>query len=379
MAFGVSGQYKMSVTIGTYEDFLKEDKFISFTLIDNVGLSLPYWELVFDCVYPEILALLNEKQTITVQIGTDTNTLVPFELVIKKPIIIPKSADCSEVTLRGFNNMLAYLENENASASAQEETSIELMQRFATKYGLTFSTNLEQTTDKMVYLQPNISDYKFLFSEWLHSNSGTDGDIIIPTITASNKFTYNSLNKLVLDYDAEKTKTFTDVAPEEKEYLVDANQLGSSNTTIANTFGNYFKDRFIFDVSKGVQTLVSIKNNVPIISESSNISVAEGISKVAGFFMQGSNVHLNYYKQELSNRQKWFSIQSSKQWVSVNDIFVQDLEPGMLTMYMTKKSNNQVNDQTSGLYLITKRVLSVKDRAVKTNFQLSRENLNYSK
>ena len=377
MTIEVKGGYKLSVSIGTYEDFLTDDKFEKFVLIQNIGLSLPYWELKFDCVFPELMRYFNEKQPITIQIGTDTNTLKPYSLVIKKPIIIPKSADCSSVTLRGFTSMHSYLELEKR-LQFPEMTSLDLFKQKATEYGLEFISNMSSTNDKMTYLQASETDFKFLYTEWLHSYYADD-DIIIPTITTQNKLTYNSLTKMIANSDPEKLLTFTDIKPDKNEILVNANTGTESNTTLSNSLGNYVKTRDIFDISTGLTTHIDISNTEPIISESKQTSVDESISKTSGFYVQNSNVHKNYYKQELVNTQKWFSIQSSKQWLSAPDRILTNIFPGDLCMYMSKKDNGQINDAISGLYLVSKKVISVKNRNASTNLLVSRENLNYSR
>lgn len=377
MACEVAGQYKFTVTIGDFEDFLTDDKLIQFLLIENIGLSLPYWELKFDCVFPELLRYFNEKQSIQVQLGTSSKDLEPIELVIKKPIIVPQTADCSTVTLRGFTKMHQYLENET-KASYENKTTLELAQQIASKYGLQFKSNMSATNDMMTYYQPGMSDYKFLFTEWLHSYYA-DNDIIIPTITTNGFMTYNSLTKLIADTDLTKLPTFVDNKPEKDEILVNANTGAESNTTMSNMLGNYMKERDVFDIDTGILQHIDVSNNTPIISESKANSIDESISKSSGFFVQSSNVHKNYYKQELVNTQKFFTLQSAKQWVSAADTLVSKVYPGDLCLYMTKKGNGQVNDQTSGMYLTTKRVISIKDRRVHTNFLISRENMNYSK
>ena len=379
MPFGISGQYKMSISINKFDDFLTEDKFIHFILIDNIGFSIPYWEIKFDCVYPELLKYLNEKQSVIVQMGKTTSDLQPFTLVIKKPFIVPKTPSNSEVTLRGFINMEPFIEKENVYSSNDKISSLDLMKEFSSKYNLSFKSNLSSTKDKMIYMQPYATDYKFLFTEWLHSYN-KDNDIIIPAITFSGKLKYNSLSKMIQDFDSSKDPIFVDKkSTSRNEKVVDGDQLGFSNTTLSNTLGNYMKERYIFDIENGKLTHVDVSNDTPIISESSTTSVSENISKSSGFYIQSSNVHENYYKQELINTQKWFSIQSTKQWVSVKDEFVTDVEPGNVTLYMTKKDNKQINDQLSGLYLVSRRVVSIDNRYIKTNFLLTRENMNYSK
>ena len=383
MSFGVNGGYRMSVTIGDKEDFLTDDKFIKFVLIEDIGLSLPYWELQFDCVYPELLKYFNEKQPITIQFGTDINELQPLQLVIKKPIVAPKSADCSAVTLRGFTAMHSYLETEYKAMYPTEEgqtyTSVQLAQAIAQKYGLNFKTNMEQTNDAMVYYQPGLTDYNFLFTEWLHSYF-QDNDIIVPAITTRNEMTYNSLSTQIANSDPEQMFTFTDIKPEtDKEIMVNANTGLESNTTISNMLGSYIKFREIYNIDTGEYTTVDVSNSTPIISESKTTSVDESISKSSGFYVQSSNVHANYYKQELVNRQKWFSIQSSRQWITAPEKICMDVYPGDLVLYMTKQNSQQVNDQVSGMYLVSRRVVSIKNRTTCTNYLLVRENMNYSK
>ena len=68
-----------------------------------------------------------------------------------------------------------------------------------------------------------------------------------------------------------------------------------------------------------------------------------------------------------------------KQWTSVSDALLLKYSAGDLALYMAKQMNGQVNDQLSGLYLINKKVISIKNRKVHTNFLLTRENMNYSK
>lgn len=194
-----------------------------------------------------------------------------------------------------------------------------------------------------------------------------------------NELTYNSLSKLIADSDPEKLVAFVNTNPEKDEIQVDTNQVGDSNTTISNSFGNYAKDRYIFDIEEGITKHITIENNTPIISESKTTSVDESISKSSGYFVQSSNTHKKYYEQELVNTQKYFSIQSSKQWVSAADTLVQKVYPGDLVMYMDKKPNGQVDDYKSGMYLVNRRVVSIKNRKVHTNFLLTRENMNYSK
>lgn len=374
---GVDGQYKFNVAIGNMTDFLKEDKFEKFVLIETIGLSLPYWELRYDNVFPELLRYFNEKQQIQVQLGTTTKDLEPIDLVIKKPIVMPKSASSQSVILRGFNTMTDYLENEKQSSI--EGDSKTLAQTIASRYSLKFQSNLTETKDKMTYLQPMITDFKFLYTEWLHSNSGLENDIIIPSITSQFVMRYNSLSKLINEVDIEKIPTFVDANPEKNEILVNANTGAESNTTISNMLGSYMKQRDIFYKATGRLEHLDLSNTTPIISESNTNSVDESISKSSGFYVQNENVHDTYYKQELLNTQRWFSIQSSKQWVNVSNKLVRGVYPGDLVMYMTNKENGQVNDEVSGLYLVVKKVISIKDRNVDTNFLLSRENLNYSR
>lgn len=377
-AFGIDGQYKMSVTIDKFEDFLTDDKFISFILIENIGLSLPYWELKFDCVYPELLRYLNELQTITIQLGTSTKDLTPFNLIIKKPIVIPQSTQSYSVTLRGFTFMHSYLTTEHIQIY-ENKSSKDLANIIANKYGLTFKSNIQNTNDIMTYYQPNVSDYKLLFTEWLHSYYD-DNDLIIPTINIKNELTYNSIKQQIAEFDTETDLTFTDsTANADNEYQIDANQTGESNTTLSNYFGNYVKERDIFNVETGILTNVNVENKTPIISESKTNSVDSSISRSSGFYIQSSNVHANYYKQELINTQKYFNLQSMKQWTSVSDALLLKYSAGDLALYMAKQMNGQVNDQLSGLYLINKKVISIKNRKVHTNFLLTRENMNYSK
>ena len=273
--------------------------------------------------------------------------------------------------------MQAYLDNE-VKASYPNSTTDKLASTIAQKYGLTFKSNAGTMNDMMTYYQPGMSDYKFLYTEWLHSYLA-DNDIVVPAITSKSELTYNSVTKMVSEFDATKDVVFVDYAPEEKnEIQVDANTGLESNTTMSNMFGNYMKERDIFDQDLGVLTSIKVENNTPLISESKTTSVDESISRSSGFFVQSTNVHKNYYKQELVNTQKFFSLQASKQWVSAPNSLVQKAYPGSLAMFMTKKANGQVNDQTSGLYLVSKRVVSIKNRKVHTNFLLTRENMNYS-
>lgn len=377
-AFGIDGQYKMSVTIDKFEDFLTDDKFISFILIENIGLSLPYWELKFDCVYPELLRYLNELQTITIQLGTSTKDLTPFNLIIKKPIVVPQSTQSYSVTLRGFTFMHSYLTTEHIQIY-ENKSSKDLANIIANKYGLTFKSNMQNTNDIMTYYQPNVSDYKLIFTEWLHSYYD-DNDLIIPTINIKNELTYNSIKQQIATFDTETDLTFTDsIANADNEYQIDANQTGESNTTLSNYFGNYVKERDIFNIETGILTNVNVENKTPIISESKTNSVDSSISRSSGFYIQSSNVHANYYKQELINTQKYFNLQSMKQWTSVSDTLLLKYSAGDLALYMAKQMNGQVNEQLSGLYLINKKVISIKNRKVHTNFLLTRENMNYSR
>lgn len=377
MTIGTQGQYLLSVSLGDKDDFLKEDKFNSFKLIENIGLSLPYWELNFDCVFPELLRYFNETQPITIQIGTTTNDLKPLQLVIKKPIVVPQSTQSHSVILRGFTSMHSYLDKEHM-ASYSQQTTYKLAQQIAAKYNLKFMSNIEDTSDLMDYLQPGISDFKFLFTEWLHSYYA-DNDIIIPTITTNDVLSFNSLSKLIADSDPEKLTTFITGKPEKDEIQVDANQGGDSSASMSNSFGSYVKDRYIFNIEDGMLTHINVENSTPIISESKTTSVDSSISKSSGFFVQSSNVHENYYKQELINTQKFFSIQATKQWVSVPEKLLSKVYPGDLVMFMSKKTNGQIDDAVSGMYLVSKKVTSIKNRKVHTNLLLTRENMNYSK
>lgn len=377
MAFGINSQLKMSVSIGDYEDFLKLDKFTSFIIIEDIGLSLPYWELRFDCVLPELLKYFNELQTITVQLGIDTNSLEPYSLVIKKPIVTPETSGCYKVILRGFIDIQEYLTNEH-KAVYENSTSLQLAQNIAKNYGLKFSSNLSETKDKMTYYQPGESDYKFLFNAWLHSYCQTD-DLIIPAITMNKELRYNSIKTMISNTNFDNMTTFVDYKANEREIQVNANSQTSSNTTLTNLFGNYMKDRYIYNINDGTFTHINIDNNKPMISSSKMNSSASSISKSSGFFVQSSNVHKNYYTQELVNIQKYASLQSCKQWISAVNTNINNVHCGDLVLYMTKKENSQSNDQTSGMYLVNRKVISVKDRDIHMNFLLSRENMNNSK
>src|SRR5574344_570722 len=341
---GVEGEYKFSIFLKEQKNIISEYDMISFTIIELAGFNLPYFEFVFTLKDKSKLDYFNDTSVLNAQMGSTTNSLKDTELHIEKVINSNAESGACTVTLRGIQNSKPYLVNQNSGSSTC--TSSALFESIAKKYGYKYESNFSATDDKMAWLQSNQTDYAFINEVWKHSYL-TDKAYCMTAFTIHNNFRYLDVSQMIADNKI-KYNYVTSLPESADETQINSDYKVDNNTTINNMCGGYVKKRYVYDMDRRTYSLIDIGNSVPIISEAKTTNANTEISKSAGFYIQNSLMHKNYYKAEMLNKVRTFNMNSSRLWVTIEDSY-SDVHPLDLVTVLIKEDNNQSCEQYSGL------------------------------
>lgn len=163
-------QYFLNIVIGGQSDFLtQEDDFIHLVLLEEAGNTLPTFNLSFK-VYKEkedIFKYLNEGNIVSIQLGKDPNTTVSSEYVITKCTFSRSGEQMWTVQIYGIQNAMSYLAESKIWAS-DRISGVECILEKAEEH-FKVESNIKSSSDKQYWVQPNVTDKKFISDVWMHS------------------------------------------------------------------------------------------------------------------------------------------------------------------------------------------------------------------
>lgn len=204
----IKGQYFLKFTIGTIEDnpsarstgsrelIVSIDDFKLFTIVEEAGNVLPTFVLIFDIDDESVMEQLNEGNPIVVGFGENSEEMEKnrMTLVGSKIHTSGSGPRRRRIEVTGVLNALDYL-SKSVQRITKKIKPMEAM-KLALPSSLEFDgADTETEKDEQYWIQPNISNKRWVNDLWLHMN--IPGSFPLVGITADGKFRVRDVKKLV--------------------------------------------------------------------------------------------------------------------------------------------------------------------------------------
>ena len=380
MPIGVKGQYWAMFEIGGIKDFLKEEQLLCFKIIEDTGNIIPIFQLDI-CIWDElVLKYINEGKNLIISMGKTIDKMTSATFKITKSVPTPEGEHKIRVHMVGIFAEMSYLTDKKVLIT-DKITSVAAIQQTILKHkGFTFSTNVT-SADAMHWIQPNITDKKFVSGIWTHSYIPDSFPAIGTTTTG--EFRYRDIKKLAKD-EGEKPKfIFKAVKVEDKkdnEIIYDIPYDYSNNSTLNNMLYAYGKEKLVANLEAGDFTLLTQNPITPTLAMSNDANTDKDVSPRYDEHSNQSvdNVHAQFWKAKIQNLVNLFTFSTIKLKVffamDYQEIHVLDL------VYFKEEelqSQRKYSSETiTGLYVITKVCRVIENRTFKTYVEMCRETPN---
>ena len=258
------GQMKMSFSIGPFEDFISEPNMSILKIVEATGNIMPAMEINFKTPRARLLPYINETQPLRVQIGVkDIKYDVEFRIYGKK-INMP-SEGFYDVTIKALMNNSNYLllpkrrTFGNATSDGKNISGLEVLKAVANENFGKVESNIENSQDYMLRIQPGISNKQFIDEIW--QTLYTPDTFVLAGVTTTGKF------KLVDVKALSKTEPkwrFT-YKPASNKDITPQNVFIDDNSGVNNYLFGYIRQREFYDEDDG-QSYVSTTGNTTYLT-----------------------------------------------------------------------------------------------------------------
>lgn len=368
-----SGQFKMSFSIGPFEDFILEENLIQMKILEQAGNTMPMMELSFKSGGSKILRYLNETNPLKVQLGV-TEIRIDTEYRIYHKTVDHDSDGFYKITifclLNNGNYLLAPKRRTigNALSDGTPVSGFEVMLTVAQENFGVIETNIANSEDYMLRIQPGISNKQFIDDLW--STLYLPDSFALIGITMAGKFRVMDMKKLVstdpvwnFTYKPQNTKTDIQI----KKRSID-DQAGVNNYL----FG-YIRQQEFWNDDSG-EHYVSTTGNSTLMSMSNNFN-RDNIWLQNTQVCTNDNMYNEYWECRANNLANWALFSSVNTQVHFDPQWynVQVLD---LAMVQIQDPAKDPEEAFSGLAMVSAISRIFKNRQIKTVVSLSREGFN---
>lgn len=371
MSVQVKGQYYYQFSLASKKDFIQERDFVSFTMIEESGNTLPIFSLSFNTQDESILPLLNDGNEFKVTFGKDISTAISVPLAITSVNSDKVGQNKRNIVITGIYGTIAYM-TQNRLAISTPQSGIEVISSVASKY-FKVESNITKSLDSQKWIQYNVSDRAYINSIWLHSDLDTSFPAI--GISSDGKFIIKDIKRdLSTPYKWRFGKNKTD---ESRDIAIDGDPHIKTQTGFMNAWTGFGREKIVYDLDTALDT-ATLSQQEPIMALTAKMAKNSEIEKrFASVGIQNDNTHPTYWKSYLKN----LTALSSFLNVTVTLSFHNDLKPvRVLDQVMYKEDDiSQIEVSSaylSGIYYVTKVARTVENTQLVTVVQLGRESFN---
>jgi hypothetical protein len=371
---GTEGQYLFKFSIAGREDFIEEEDFHLFKMIEEAGNVLPQFMLSFTTYDDDILALINEGNDIEVSYGADRDSLTDSILVVQHKNIARSGDSKMIIVVTGFYSALGYITDTKKFISTNK-SGVEVISDIVSPY-FTPDFNISKSSDQMNWVQHNITDREYVKNLWMHSY--LSNSFIGCGITMDGRFI---LKNVKLDMKNGYKWRFIHGIVNDNDVSYDGDYGIDENSGFTNTWIGYGREKMIFNVESGAETLVS-EEVAPLLAITEDLTRRAEIEKrYASAGIINDNVHENYWNAYLGNLSNLAVLGTVKLVLSFSNRFI-PIRIWDLCMFKDdspKRVKEGSNEYYAGLYYPGKVVRILQHKQFVTAVELGRESLNQVK
>lgn len=159
---GVEGQWVISLSLNGTTMNIQSTDLIAFNTIEEAGNLLPMWKLDFLASDYSFSKNWNEGAVLTCSIGRNRDDLRELSLVVTKPSSYPNGSNQIRYTAYGLYNALGYVNTPHVRTLGACDSLTVLKAVVGNYFTWDDDNNVTKSQDKQVFIQPNISDKKFV-------------------------------------------------------------------------------------------------------------------------------------------------------------------------------------------------------------------------
>lgn len=368
----LGNEYVLKFKLGELEDFIDAFNLSTFSLIEDAGVVLPTFKLIFKSSDESIMKYFNEGSNIQVSMGKDNLNLdTTINLMCTSTVLNKAGNDSFLITLAGIYDALDYVVSSKLSISSAQESALTTLNRIVESY---FDVDFDPTSseDSQVYIQPNIPDKKFVLH--LLNQAKLSGSAPVSGITSEGKFKVRDIKKLASE--PYKWKFVKNVEDESVDIAYESGDSLESSSGLINSLFGYGRNYFLLDYIAGTSSIIN-ETTTSVFSNSSAPSRKGSIVERMGPIVpMNDNMDSDYYKTYLRNAMYNLLCSQFVKTVRFVDVF-KKVEVLDKVMYNELSINSEGTlEYTSGNYIVSKVVRNISGGFFQTICELSRESLN---
>lgn len=369
----IKGQFRFVFSIGEFDDFLSSEQVETFTVIEEVGNVLPSFRLEIKLIEEDVIKVFNEGNVLKVSYGRDQDHMRSCELRVLRMDTYPDGDDFRRVLLSGLVDAVGWL-NTSYCRYYQNKTSLDVIQEVGGEY---FDVVLNGNTarDTMTWLQPGITNKRFINEVWLHSN--IPDTVPLVGITADKRFIIRTTRQLKeIDWRLVYSglNGHTDI-PYQSNYHVEV------RSGFMNSWYGYGRDKKLFDWEMG-NTVFENQQAEVFLAQARTLNRSSGVkTRFDNASFINDNVHDNYWAAFMRNLSYLVSGSSVKLMVRVVDYYF-DVDILDSVIFLDRRQDDkkeEVIEFFSGRYVVGKVVRNLSNRQFTMGLELYREALNSGK
>lgn len=368
-----SGQFKMSFSIGPFEDFVYEENFMEMKIIEQAGNVMPAMELTFKTSQPRLLKYLNETNPLKVQMGV-TEFRLDAEYRIKHKRIKRDSNGNYTVIAHALLNNSNYLLTPkrrtfgNALSDGTPVSGLEIINAVAQENFSTIESNIEKSEDYMIRIQPSISNKAFIDEVW--STLYTPDTFVLCGITMGGKFKLADMRALV---STDPKWHFTYKASNPKKEITFENESIDDQSGVNNYLFGYIRQQEFWSEDSG-DHYVSTTGNETLMSMSENFN-RDNIWLHNTQVATNDNMFNEYWECRATNLSNWALFSSVNLQLQFQPWWY-DIEVLDLVMVSVVSPQSEPEEAFSGLAMISGISRIFKNKKITTVVSLNREGFN---
>lgn len=353
------------------EDFIDYADLKTCSIIEDAGVTLPTFKLIFITRDDTIMKYFNEGAKIEVSMGKDELNMDTIPLSCTSVILNKMGRDSYLITLVGIYDATAYIVQPKLYISSARESALTCLDQVAGNY---FKTDINPVSseDSQVYIQPNIPDKKFILH--LLNQAKLSGSAPISGITSEGKFKVRDIKKLASE--PHKWKFTKEVEDKTIDIFYESGDTLVSSSGMINSLFGYGRNIYELDYVSGLSS-VNTDTTTSVFSNASAPSRKGSITERMGRIVpMNDNIDPDFYKTPLRNAMYNFTCSQYTKTVRIVDNYVKIEVLDLVMFNEINTKDDRTLEYTSGLYVVTKVVRNVSGGFFQTICDISRESLN---
>lgn len=375
MAIGVDGQYYVTFDLNVRGksklDFISEDDFYEFDIVETAGGKLPEYKLHFKTTDIDIIQYMNRGNSVRVNYGPDKLNQITTDLAIVHPTIMRSGSGAYDITLTGFYNAVNYLQSPVTKIYAGIN-STEAIRQAVENYFPVFDTNY-QALDVQNWVSYGIPASKFVQQTWLHSYVG-ENTFPMLGISSSGRFILRDALTLVSEKKSNYDWVFATESPDSIR-INGAYAIKFSDELMAQWASRDIQQTG-YNMETGLDDILK-SDATPILTAAnhSNRNKVTAFKRALPTYTSDAtgNVHVNYRSAYLQNITMLAAHSSVKLVINYDN----ELHPIQVLDYVffrdDELNSKSADRHISGSYFVSLVSRAIRRRSMSTRIELSKE------